>query len=379
MDALATLKILCAQASLEADSDSDCPQIPEWHKAKFPTSQAVLPNGKRITLLKTLLTTACERNCYYCPFRAGGNHHRTALKPEQMARAFIALYRGGAVEGIFLSSGIIKGGVSTQDKLLATAEILRHKYQYHGYLHLKLMPGVEREQVLAAMRLADRVSVNLEAPNGSRLAKMAPKKRFLDELLQPLRWADEIRQTLPPQLGWEGRWPSTVTQFVVGAVGESDLELLSTTQGLYNQLHLSRAYFSRFKPQPHTPFEDCPETPLIRQNRLYAASYLLRDYGFDLEELPFQSDGNLPLDSDPKLAWARQHLTGTPVEINRAEREMLLRVPGVGVKGAAKLINARRQSRLRDLSQLRKLGINPQRAAPFILLDGTRPAYQLRF
>ena len=376
MDALETLKSLTAQMHLEPAEDTGCPQLPEWKKAEFPTSRAVLPNGKTIKLLKTLQTSACERNCYYCPFRAGGNYRRATLKPDEMARAFNALHRGGAVEGIFLSSGIIKGSVTTQDKLLATAEILRRRYDYRGYLHLKVMPGAERDQVLQAMLLADRVSVNLEAPNSERLTLLAPRKQFLDELVQPLRWAQEIRRTLPPHQAWKGTWPSTVTQFVVGAVGESDLELLSTTSYLYSHLRLSRAYYSRFNPTEGTPFEDRPPTPLIRERRLYSASYLLRDYPFDLEELPFHQDGNLPLDIDPKLAWARHHLASTPVEINRASREELLRVPGLGPKGVMALLNARRESRFSDLSQLRKLGINPKRAAPFILLDGSRPAHQ---
>lgn len=376
MDALATLKSLSAQMHLEPAEDTGCPQLPEWKKAEFPTSRAVLPNGKTIKLLKTLQTSACERNCYYCPFRAGGNYPRATLKPDEMARAFNALYQGGAVEGIFLSSGIIKGGVTTQDKLLATAEILRRRYAYRGYLHLKVMPGAERDQVLQAMLLADRVSVNLEAPNSERLTHLAPKKQFLEELLQPLRWAQEIRQDLPPDRAWKSTWPSTVTQFVVGAVGESDLELLSTTSYLYSQLRLSRTYYSRFNPTEGTPFEDRPPTPLLRERRLYAASYLLRDYPFDLEELPFQPDGNLPLDVDPKLAWAHRNLSGTPVEINRASREELLRVPGLGPRGVSTLLKARRETRFSDLSQLRKLGINPKRVAPFILLDGARPAYQ---
>jgi len=378
MDALETLKSLTAQMHLEPAEDAGCPQLPEWKKAEFPISKAVLPNGQRISLLKTLQTSACERNCYYCPFRAGGNYPRATLKPEEMARAFHTLYQGGAVEGIFLSSGIIKGGVTTQDKLLDTAEILRHKYNYRGYLHLKVMPGSERDQVLQAMRLADRVSVNLEAPNSQRLEKLAPKKRFLDELLQPLRWANEIRTQLPQHMAWNGRWPSTVTQFVVGAVGDSDLELLSTTHFLYSQLALRRTYFSRFNPVPGTPFEGLPPVPLVREHRLYCASYLLRDYQFDLEDLPFEPNGNLPLDIDPKLAWARQHLSAAPVELNRADREALLRIPGIGPKGVIKVLDARRHLKLRELSQLRKLGINPQRVAPFILMDGVRPAYQMQ-
>jgi predicted DNA-binding helix-hairpin-helix protein len=174
-----------------------------------------------------------------------------------------------------------------------------------------------------------------------------------------------------------GPAPSSTTQFVVGAAGESDLELLHVTAFLYRHLGLARAYFQAFRPVPGTPLEAHPPTPPQREHRLYQASFLLRDYGFSVEELPFQPDGNLPLDTDPKLAWAREHLAEAPVEVNRAGRETLLRVPGIGPQGADRLIAARRRGRLRDLQDLRALGIAAERAAPFILLDGRRPARQL--
>ncbi|MCA9978947.1 MAG: radical SAM protein, partial [Anaerolineales bacterium] len=266
---------------------------------------AVMPGGKTIPLLKTMLTTACERNCYYCPFRAGRNYRRINFKPEEMADTFMTLYRAGVVQGILLSSGIIGGGVKTQDKLIDTADILRHKYQFRGYLHLKMMPGLEKDQVRRSMQLASRLSVNLEAPNDRRLADLAPKKVFFEELLRPLQWVEEIRQTETPEMSWNGRWPSSTTQFVVGAVGESDLELLSTSEYLYKRLNLARTYFMAFNPVSDTPLENAPAENPLRQNRLYQASFLFRDYGFDLEEMPFTEAGNLPLDTDPKLAWAQ--------------------------------------------------------------------------
>jgi len=174
-----------------------------------------------------------------------------------------------------------------------------------------------------------------------------------------------------------GRWPSSTTQFVVGAADESDVELLSTTEYLHRQVGLARAYFSGFAPVPDTPLEDHPPTPPLREHRLYQSSFLVRDYGFTVEELPFDASGNLPLDSDPKLAWARRHLTHAPVEVNAADRRTLLRVPGIGPQGVERLLRERRRGRLRGLSDLRKLGIIAQRAAPFILLDGTRPIHQL--
>lgn len=339
--------------------------------------EAVRPDGKPMRLLKTLLTSACERNCYYCPFRAGRNYRRQTFKPEEMAKTFMDMQRAGAVDGLFLSSGIIRGGVATQDKLLATAEILRQKHQFHGYLHLKIMPGAEKDQVRQAMTLADRLSVNLEAPNDKRLLALAPKKEFVDELLWPLRWVDEIRRTEPDRLGWHGRWPSTVTQFVVGGTEESDLELLTTTEFLNKQLRLRRVYFSAFSPVADTPLENRPAENPLRQHRLYQTSFLFRDYGFDLEELAFDPKGNLPLSIDPKVAWARANLSENPVEVNRAAPDELLRVPGIGPKNAQTILTARRQGTLREEQDLHKLGISTKRLKPFVLLDGKRPSYQL--
>jgi predicted DNA-binding helix-hairpin-helix protein len=335
-----------------------------------------LSNGKKVKLLKTMLSSACERDCFYCPFRAGRNYRRATFRPQEFARLFAELAHKGAVEGLFLSSGIAGGGIRTQDKLLDTADILRNKFGFRGYLHLKIMPGAEKAQVERAMQLADRVSVNLEAPNSERLARLAPHKTFLEELLQPLKWVEEIRRSTPPTRAWNQRWPSSVTQFVAGGADESDLELLTTTEYLHKNVGLKRAYFSAFFPIRDTPLENKAPVDPIREHRLYQASFLLRDYGFNLEELPFISSGNLPLGSDPKLAWAQVNLTHTPLELNRAEYAQLLRVPGIGPKGAEAILQARRAGKLRDLSVLKKLGILAARAAPFVLLDGKQPATQ---
>ncbi len=375
MDALARLKMLSEPMSLEPDAEQglatpyldrteNCPQAVFIHPAQ-------LPDGQQIRLLKTLLTSACERDCYYCPFRAGRDARRATFRPAEFARLFMDLQRRGLAEGIFLSSGIAGGSIQTQDRLIETAEILRLKLDFRGYLHLKIMPGAERAQVERAMQLANRVSINLEAPNDARLASLAPHKQFTAELLQRLKWMDEIRRRASST-----RPPSLVTQFVAGAAGESDLELLSMTAYLYHRLGLKRVYYSPFHPVPGTPLESHPPTPPPRAQRLYQASFLLRDYGFEVEELPFEAGGFLPLESDPKLAWARQNLLAAPLEINRAERAQLLRVPGIGPKGAEAILNARRLSTLRDLSALRRLGILVERAAPYILLDGKRAPYQ---
>ncbi|MCK5430884.1 MAG: radical SAM protein, partial [Anaerolineales bacterium] len=340
MDTLEQLKQLSSYMDLEPAEDVGCPKVSTRDEDIY-LSKAVLPNGQHISLLKTLLTSACERNCYYCPFRAGRDFRRATFKPEDLAKTYKALYNAGIAEGIFLSSGVVGGGIRTQDQLIKTAEILRYKLDYRGYLHLKIMPGAEKTQVFRSMQLADRISINLEAPNTHRLQKLAPRKQFIDELIQPLRWVEEIRHTQHSRLGWNGRWPSSVTQFVVGGVGENDLELLSTTQHLYHELHLSRTYYSAFRPFPDTPMDHLPAESKQREHRLYQASFLLRDYGFDLEELPLNHGGDLPLNIDPKLAWARQTLTHQPIDINHADKRDLLRIPGIGPKGTQAILTYR--------------------------------------
>jgi len=381
MNPIVRLKTLCDQMSFEPAEDRNLSGKPYLDKTdNCPDAvfvhPAILPNGQKIKLLKTLLTSACERDCYYCSFRAGRDCRRATFQPEEFARLFTMLTKKGIAEGIFLSSGITGGGIRTQDKLIDTAEILRYKLGFRGYIHLKIMPGAERPQVERAMQLANRVSINLEAPNSESLARLAPNKLFLKELFQPLKWMDEIRHTQPSYLGWQGRWPSSVTQFVAGGAGESDLELLYATQYLYHNLGLKRVYYSRFNPIPDTPLENQNPTLPIREARLYQASFLLRDYGFNLEELPFESGGLLPILIDPKLAWAQQNLSERPIEINSAERHMLLRIPGIGPKSADIILKSRRQGKINDMTNLRKMGINAEKAAPFLLFDGGRPPYQ---
>ena len=382
MDGLDKLQAMTPYMDMEVlDGQEKTPAVsanaPCSKRQTFPIYLAALPNGKRMPILKSMFSSACTRNCNYCAFRADRDFRRETFVPDEMAESFSHIHRSGAVEGIFLSSGVMGSGIATQDRLLDTAEILRSRMGYQGYLHLKIMPGAEKDQVRRAMQLADRVSVNLEAPTTSHLHKLAPQKMMLEELLQPLRWVEEIRRTEPGYLGWKGHWPSSTTQFVVGAVDESDADLLRASQYLTRQLHLKRVYFSPFSPVRGTPLEH--NTPLNpwRESRLYQASFLIRDYGFDLEEFAFNSGGNLPLEVDPKLAWARLHLLERPVDLERAELQDLLRVPGVGPVGAQAIVNARRIGRLRGLRDLRRLGVAAERASPFILIQGRRPAVQL--
>jgi predicted DNA-binding helix-hairpin-helix protein len=239
------------------------------------------------------------------------------------------------------------------------------------------MPGAEDDQVAACLRLADRVSINLEAPNEKRLPELAPQKDFNSQLMRPLQRVAEFRRNPAPVAAWKGRWPSVCTQFVLGAAGETDRELLETTQSLHRDYLLSRAYFSAFTPQDGTPLAHHPPVSHRRELRLYQADFLIRDYGFSQEDLVFDQQGHLPAHVDPKMAWAECHLTGQPVEINRASVEDLLRVPGIGPKSITRILEARRLRIIRDFSGLGKLGVNARRASAYILLDGRAPARQM--
>ncbi len=383
MDSLDKIKSFSINLPYEAAEDVqissqpvNCTASQQALKERFPVTQAKLPNGKTIPLLKTMQTSVCENDCNYCCFRSGRDIPRASLTPDELAEAVVKLTKAGLAKGLFLSSGIAGGGVRTQDRLIATAEILRQKYQYREYIHLKIMPGSEEDQILRAMQLADRVSINLEGANETSLRKLAPHKVFFEELLKPLQVIEMIRQTKSPQLAWKGSWPSSCTQFVVGAAGETDLDLLQTTIQIQSHFKIARAYYSGFSPVTNTPFENLPPLNPWRQQRLYQAFYLLRDYQFDLEDLIFNPEGNMALIKDPKLIWAEHHLLEYPVEVNTADDTSLLRVPGFGPATVRKIIHTRKYGKIRDIQTLNKLGISSKRSARFILLDGFRPPFQ---
>ncbi len=376
MSDIEKLTLLTGQMHLEPGEDQPLEPLLPRARQTLTVKEACLPKGGTIKLLKTLLSSYCERNCRYCPFRSQRDLRRAAFTPDEFAKLFDSLYRSRFVEGIFLSSSIFNGSIYTQDKLLDTANILRKRYGFDGYLHLKIMPGAEQAQIEEAMRLADRLSVNLEAPHPDALSRLAPEKDYHTELLKPLQWIQHIRQNTSPSQAWKGRWPSSTSQFVVGAAGESDLDILSATTFLQDTCRVSRTYYSSFTPYPDTPLENLAPSPPRREFRLYQAFFLLRDYGFDLEELPYRPDGNLPSEIDPKLSWAEENLLHKPLEINHATRRELLRVPGIGPTRAAKILEYRRRDLLRSYSELRKAGLVSAQSAPFLLVNGHSPAQQ---
>jgi putative DNA modification/repair radical SAM protein len=315
-------------------------------------------------ILKTLFTNICEYDCTYCEHRARRDVPRTSFRSEELASLFMKMVQRQNVEGIFLSSGITRRADTVMDRIIDTAEILRKRYRYRGYIHLKILPGADRAHVEAAMRWASRVSINLEAPNPERLRPLSVMKRF-DENLERISWIHEIQKERSGE-----KFPGQITQFVVGPAGESDREILSASDHLYRNMNLRRAYYSAFHPIPDTPLEDRAAVPLLREHRLYQADWLLRFYGFTLEEVPFDPEGNLPLAADPKTAWALRHPEAFPVDILHADYETLLRVPGIGPVSAGRIVESRSNTLLRDLKDLRGIGVVAKRASPFILLGG---------
>lgn len=318
------------------------------------------PDGRCVSLLKVLMTNACKNDCKYCVNRVSNDFERSSFEPEELAKIFMELYRRNYLEGIFLTSGVQKNSAYTMERMVQTLEILRFKYHYQGYVHLKALPQAPADIIERGARLADRMSINLESPSPKHLDLVAGEKNFMLDLVQPMNLIQKhIRQGYLKA--------GQTTQFVVGAAGETDTDLLRTTNWLYQKKELKRVYFSAFiPPTPHTS----PPIPLLREHRLYQADWLLRFYEFKLEELVTQQDGNLRLDLDPKMTAAIKNAEQFPVEVNTASFKMLLKVPGVGPTAAKRLWRARQEHRFTGLNELKNVGVVVKRAKPFILING---------
>jgi putative DNA modification/repair radical SAM protein len=352
-----------ARVHLETDAEPDV-AIDFYKKAMAEKGiyRSFLPSGKCITLFKILQTNACVNDCFYCVNRCSHRHQRLAFTPDDLAKTFIELWGKGHVEGLFLSSGVRGSADRTMEEMVKTVEILRKKYRYRDYVHLKIIPGASKNLVVRATELADRISVNLEAPNDRRLKRIAPDKRIKRDIIRQLLWAKGQRE--------KGLVPAGITtQFVVGPAGETDKELIRSTDWLYQNVELARAYFSGYVPV-HGPLQGALSPSALREHRLYQVDWLLRKYGFSFEEIPFDKNDNLPLEVDPKMAWALRHPERFPIEINNAPREELLRIPGIGSVSARKIISERRRSRLKSLENLKGLRIPLDRARDFVLLNG---------
>lgn len=334
---------------------------------------------RRATLLRVLMTNACSFNCHYCPMRRDRELPRTLLKPAELVRVFLAARERGWCDGLFITTGIPGRPTKVMDDLIEALELLRFRHRFAGYVHVKLVPGAEAAQVERVAELATRVSVNLETPCGASLRTVAPDKRFDQALVTLERARDVVRRTRAEQA--DGRRPDPLRpgavagltmQLVVGATPDSDRQILGTVHELAAAGGIHHPHFSAFRPIANTPMESVPETPLLREHRLYQADWLVRRYGFTGDELVFDHDGNLPLERDPKVACALARPELFPVEVLSAPYELLLRVPGIGPAAARRLCATRRTAAPRDLADLRRLGVLVGRAAGFLTLRGRR-------
>jgi putative DNA modification/repair radical SAM protein len=328
---------------------------------------AALPGGGCIPLLKVLLTNICVNDCAYCVNQIGRDIPRCSFQSEELAKLFMELYAKRLVQGLFLSSGIGADASRTMESMIKVVEILRYRYRFKGYIHLKILPGARFDCIEAACRLASRVSVNIEAPTAPYLARLSRKKDLHHGILERMRWVKQLISK------YENLVPSgQTTQFVVGAAGETDRDILRATKALYSEISLRRIYFSAFRPIMNSPLEELQPTPPMREHRLYQADWLLRVYRFSLDEvgLAIDSNGSLSLGKDPKLTIARKQPWLFPLDLNKAAYEELIRAPGIGPTSAKRIIQARREHSILSLQQLKKMGVVTSRALPFIWFKG---------
>ncbi len=339
---------------------------------------AYAPDGRCISLLKILLTNFCIYDCAYCVNRSSSNVERARFTPEEVVWLTLEFYRRNYIEGLFLSSGIIRSSDHTMEQMVRIARELRLTHNFRGYIHLKTIPEASPHLIEEAGLHADRLSLNIELPTDGGIARLAPEKkpagirRAMGELRLKIEEAAE--PTLQTRRTKRFVPAGQSTQMIVGADGASDATILSTSGRLYSSYGLKRVYYSAFSPIPDSS-KALPliKPPLMREHRLYQADWLYRFYGFDIGEITAsQPGGMLDLDLDPKLAWALANRAAFPVDVNRAVREMLLRVPGLGTKTVAAILSARRLRRLR-LDDLKRLGVSIRKVQAFVVAEGWTP------
>lgn len=339
-------------------------------------------DGRCISLLKILFTNECVFDCHYCINRCSNDIPRASFTPDEVCRLTIEFYRRNYIEGLFLSSGILKNPAYTMELLYQTLFKLRNEYHFEGYVHVKAIPGAPPELIQQTGFLADRMSVNLELPTSEGLKRLAPHKSRRT-ILSPMRQIQTGITANQEELAlWKGT-PAFVpagqsTQMIIGATGESDYQIVNVAEALYQKFGLKRVFYSAFiRVNEDALLPVLPGgPPLLREHRLYQADWLLRYYGFQAKELLSEQNPNFNVFLDPKCHWALNHLGEFPVEVNRAGYEALLRVPGIGVKSARRIVAARRFGSLR-FEDLKKMGVVLKRAVYFITCQG-RTMYPIR-
>ena len=364
------LEILSTDAQYDlacacGSSDSQSRKRSEDGKWIYPVT---LPNGGKSILFKTLISNVCKNDCKYCPLREQMDIRRCTLNPEETAQVFLDYYNQRKVFGLFLSSGVMGSSDMTMERLNSIARILRKKHKFKGYIHLKVIPGSSNAAVEEAVSLASAVSLNIETPGEKNLAKLSSKKNYIKDIIEPMKLISNLTQK-----GSRYERVKQTTQFIVGAAGEQDREIIKYMFGLYDRLNMNRVYFSAYQRElgeesitGEKSSLGNPADILTREHRLYQVDFLLRKYGFKESDIMFEQDGNLSLTTDPKEIWAKMHPEIFPVDINKASKFTLLKVPGLGPVTVDRIIKTRKMSPVRSINQLGKVGMRLEKAGKYL-------------
>jgi predicted DNA-binding helix-hairpin-helix protein len=330
-----------------------------------------LPQGGYSVLLKTLLSNACINDCKYCPLRSETNVRRCTLRPEEIARMFMEYIRRKKAFGLFLSSAVINNPDYTMEKINAVARLLRYRHNFKGYIHLKIIPGASDAAIEDSLSLASTVSLNIETPGKNRFDLLSNKKDYMKDIIRPLKLLGKLTAQ-----GSSFSRVKCTTQFIVGASDETDLEIIEYMSGLYNRLNFKRVYFSAYQKglgHPDIPGErqpmSNPDKPFMREHRLYQVDFLIRRYGFTGKDILLDKCGNLRLDKDPKEVWADSHPEYYPVMINTSDREVLLRVPGIGPNTVGRILKMRQHRRITRPEDLGIKGKRLEKVKSYVIFE----------
>jgi len=364
------LQILSADA--QYDLACACGTSKDEHRRRTPDGKWIypvtLPSGGKSILFKTLASNVCTNDCKYCPLREQMDIRRVSLAPEETAKVFLDYYNQRKVFGLFLSSGVIGSPDLTMDRLNGVARLLRKRHGFKGYIHLKIIPGASNAAVEEAVSLASAVSLNIETPGEKNLAKLSQKKRYIQDIIEPIRLISRLTDR-----GSRYEKVKQTTQFIVGAAGEQDAQIVKYMYGLYERLKMHRVYFSAYQRglgdesiAGEQVESESKADILMREHRLYQVDFLLRKYAFTESDIIYEKDGNLSLTTDPKESWALSHPDYFPVNINKASKFSLLRVPGLGPVTVKWILQKRKQSRLRTIEGVGKVGIRLEKAKKYL-------------
>ncbi|HUT44853.1 MAG TPA: radical SAM protein [Sedimentisphaerales bacterium] len=364
------LEILSADA--QYDLACACGTSKDEHRRRTGDGKWIypvtLPSGGRSILFKTLASNVCTNDCRYCPLREQMDVRRVSLSPEETAKVFLDYYNQRKVFGLFLSSGVLGSPDATMDRLNGVARLLRRRHGFRGYIHLKIIPGASDAAVQEAVSLASAVSLNIETPGEKNLAKLSQKKKYIRDIIEPIKLISRLT-------GRGSRYERVkqTTQFIVGAAGEQDSQIVKYMSGLYERLKMHRVYFSAYQrglgDSSIAGEQVEPESKadiLMREHRLYQVDFLLRKYAFKESDIIFENDGNLSLATDPKHGWALRHPDFFPVNINKASKFSLLRVPGLGPITVKRILQQRKQSRMRTIEDVGKAGVRLEKAKKYL-------------